>query len=337
MHKKLPALLSFILLAAFQYVAVCQTSDYVMKTIGNHEDEVLGVYVNWNNTMFASCSVDETIKLWSLPDCKLISTLEGHIGEVNNISISGNDQWLASGSTDETVKIWDITTAKEMKTLYGHSDQVIGVYFNSDSINPRVASTSFDKTVKLWDVNLGSEIKTLYGHKESINNVAYSYDGKFIASCSDDKTVKIWSTDLTTKIPLLNLEGHEAPVLTCIFSFDSKYLASSDQIGEIIIWLMPEGRLIRKVRAHKDLIQDLSFAEDNKTLVSGSLDGVVKLWNVETGENLMNFETGVEVWSVDLVSDASIITLGCSDGTVRILTNKEPSKADKKVKKGGKK
>ncbi len=83
---------------------------------------------------------------------------------------------------------------------------------------------------------------------------------------------------------------------------------------------MPRGKMLRKIKAHNELIQDISFAEDNKTLVSASLDKYVKLWDTDTGKNIMSFDTGVELWSVDLVSDASIIIVGCADGTVRFLT-----------------
>jgi WD40 repeat protein len=152
-----------------------------------------------------------------------------------------------------------------------------------------------------------------------INNVAYSYDGKYIASCSDDKTIKIWSTDLTTKEPIMTLLGHEAPVLTALYSFDSKKLVSSDQNGVVKVWNMPQGQLIRTINAHKELVQDVSFAEDNKTIVTGSLDKKVKLFDSETGKELMSFDAGVEVWSVDLISDASVIILGCADGSVRFL------------------
>lgn len=331
--------LIFIALSIVNYSLYANEAYYTVKTIGQHDDEVLGVFVNWNNTMFASCSVDETVKLWSLPDGKLIRTLVGHLGEVNNVSFSGNDKWLATGSTDHTVKIWDVATGKELKTLFGHTDQVIGVYFSQDAASTFVASTSFDKTVKLWDVSLGKEIKTLRGHNATINNVAYSYDGQTIASCSDDKTIKIWSTDLTSKEPIQTLTGHDSPVLTCVYSFDSKKLVSSDQSGNVFIWAMPEGKIIRKISAHSELVQDVSFAEDNVTIVTGSLDKTVKLWNSDTGENLMVYFLGSEVWTVDLISSAEVITVGCADGTVRLITKVDPSKlpTDNKQKKDTKK
>jgi WD40 repeat protein len=67
-------------------------------------------------------------------------------------------------------------------------------------------------------------------------------------------------------------------------------------------------------------VQDVSFAEDNKTIVSASLDKTVKMWNIQTGENLLNHNAGVEVWSLDVTSNAGTIILGCADGSVRMLT-----------------
>ena len=150
------------------------------------------------------------------------------------------------------------------------------------------------------------------------------YDGDYIASCSDDKSIKIWSTDLKTKEPIMTLLGHEAPVLTVLFSFDSKKIASTDQDGNIKIWSMPDGQLLRTIKAHDELIQDVSFAyNDDRTIVSASLDKKIKLWDSMTGKMLYEFDAGVEVWSVDLISDQSVIVLGCQDGTVRFLVKKK--------------
>jgi WD40 repeat protein len=309
---------------------VAKKWEYKMRTIGQHDDEVLGVFVNYFDSKVATCSLDETIKIWTLPNPekkdpggKLLHTLVGHLGQVNNISFSGNDKWLASGSSDMTVRVWDVETGKQLSVLKGHTDQVIGVYFSQDSLSQYIASTSFDKTVKLWDTKLGTEVKTLRDHTKATNNIAYSYDGKTLASCSDDKTIKIWSTDLHTKEPLMTLIGHEAPVLTVLYSFDSKLLISSDEAGYIKIWSMPSGKLVRTIKAHDDLIQDLSISGNNDIIVSASIDKKVKLWEIATGNNLMTFDAGVEIWAVDLVSDVSTLILGCADGTVRFLELKK--------------
>ncbi len=124
-----------------------QQRTYEMKTVGKHSDEVLGVFVNAADTKFATCSLDETIKLWSLPDGKELKTLTGHLGQVNNVSFSTNGKLLASASSDRTVRIWDVESGKQKSVLNGHTAEVIGVYFSPDANSDFLASTSFDQTV----------------------------------------------------------------------------------------------------------------------------------------------------------------------------------------------
>jgi len=130
---------------------------------------------------------------------------------------------------------------------------------------------------------------------------------------------------------LMVLRGHRAPVLTVLYSFDNNLLASSDANGEVIIWDANNGGILRKFKAHNDLVQDVSFASDNKTLVTGSLDKHVKLWDITGPDLLMDMDIGVGVWSVDIVSDGNIIAIACEDGTIRLL-----SKGAEPVKKGKK-
>jgi WD40 repeat protein len=332
-HQLLHCIVAFVV---FSFVAHAQKVTYTMETIGTHEDEVFGVFVDEEDTRFATSSLDETVKIWSLPQGKELRTIRGHLDQVNNLSFSGDNKNIATGSNDRLIKVWDVETGKELYTLAGHTAEVMGVYYSQDENSAYIASGSMDGTVKLWDVEFQSEVKTLRGHKMPVNNVAYSYDGQYIASCSDDKSIRIWSTDMMTKDPINILEGHKAPVLTALYSFNSQMLASSDQNGVVKVWVMPKGTLIRSIKAHDELVQDVSFAGDNKTLVTASLDKSVKLWDVTTGDNLMTMNVGVEVWSVDIVSDASVIVLGCADGTVRLLRRQSMNKTMPQSGKGGK-
>ncbi len=319
-----------VLGALLMMQGVAQTRNYTMSTIGKHDDEVLGVFVNQANTRFATCSVDETIKIWSLPDGKELRTLSGHLGQVNNVSFSGDDKSLASASSDNTVRVWDVETGKQIAVLRGHNAEVSSVYYSQLDSGAYICSGSFDRTVKLWDTHLIcheddkctlGEVKTLRGHTAAVNGVAYSYDGKYIASCGDDYRINVWSSEIGKKDPVINLSGpgHQAPILNCLFSFDNKFLVSADKDGVIKVWKMYSGELVRTINAHEDLVQDFTFTEDNQTLISVSLDKTVKMWNILSGEKLFEMKLDTEIWGVDVTSDGKTIILACADGTVRVL------------------
>jgi WD40 repeat protein len=58
--------------------------------------------------LLASGSSDETIKLWSMKDGRLLATLEGHEGEVLKLAFSPDGSLLASLASDGTVRLWDV-------------------------------------------------------------------------------------------------------------------------------------------------------------------------------------------------------------------------------------
>ena len=61
-----------------------------------------------NDSILATGSQDNTIKLWNLNSRSLITSLKGHSKEVSALVLL-DDGRLASGSMDETIKIWKIT------------------------------------------------------------------------------------------------------------------------------------------------------------------------------------------------------------------------------------
>src|SRR5579883_3560503 len=103
MKKVVLIILAVMVHSAFAQLDPSSTRKYTMETIGHHDDECTGVFINKANTMMATSSMDETIKLWDLNTLKEIRTLTGHRGTVYNISFNWNDSLIASGSADRTI------------------------------------------------------------------------------------------------------------------------------------------------------------------------------------------------------------------------------------------
>jgi coatomer subunit beta' len=75
-----------------------------------HAHYVMQVKFNPKDTnVFASASLDRTIKVWGLGSPAPHYTLEGHESGVNCIDYypSGDKPYILSGADDHTVKIWD--------------------------------------------------------------------------------------------------------------------------------------------------------------------------------------------------------------------------------------
>ena len=75
------------------------------KEIPNAHDDIIRQFTEVPGLGFASCSNDETVKLWTT-DGNLLLTLKGHNGFVFAVTtlITGE---IVSGGDDCTVKIWN--------------------------------------------------------------------------------------------------------------------------------------------------------------------------------------------------------------------------------------
>ena len=86
-----------------------------------------------------------------------------------------------------------------------------------------------------------------------------------------------------------------------------------------------------RLEGHDDQVNSVSFSPNGKFLVSGSLDGTIKFWDVETGEILTNLKHDDEVESLSLSADGKILATGSWTGIIK-LWNVETGKETHKLK-----
>jgi len=66
---------------------------------------------------------------------------------------------------------------------------------------------------------------------------------------------------------------------TLDISPDGKYVVMGN-LETVSIWEMNTGRLVQRLRGHKDTVYSVAFTPDGKGLVSGALDTTVKYWDI---------------------------------------------------------
>ncbi|KAL9245817.1 hypothetical protein vseg_019423 [Gypsophila vaccaria] len=166
-----------------------------IKTFAGHQGEVNCVKWDPTGTLLASCSDDNTAKIWSMKQDNYVHDLKEHLKEIYTIRWSPtgpatnnpNQQLLlASASFDSTVKIWDVEHGKLVHSLNGHREAVYSVAFSPNG--EYLASGSFDRSLHVWSLKEGKIVKT-YSGNGGIFEVCWNKDGDKIAACFANNTV----------------------------------------------------------------------------------------------------------------------------------------------------
>lgn len=112
------------------------------------------------STVFASSSVDGTIKVWDIrqPQHKHMISINAHNTDVNVISWNRKVGYLlASGADDGSLKVWDLRNTSSPAALFEwHKKAVTSLQWHPHEESVLVASSE-DNSVSIWDMALEAD------------------------------------------------------------------------------------------------------------------------------------------------------------------------------------
>ncbi|KAM7201886.1 TAF5-like protein [Rhypophila sp. PSN 637] len=187
---------------------------------------------------------------------------------------------LLSCSADGQVRLWSLDVWACLCVYKAHDGPVFRVLWGPHG--HYFATAGWDKTVRVFAQDHASAQRIMVGHDTSISAITWHPNGTYVFSASDetDKTIRMWS--VTTGGCVRIFTGHTDYISSLKCAPNGKILASADIGGNIFFWDIEKGTRIKRCRGHgKGGIPSLDFSVESTVLVSGGLDGTVRIWDVE--------------------------------------------------------
>lgn len=113
---------------------------------------------------------------------------------------------------------------------------------------------------------------------------------------------------------------------------DGSLLAVGGDDTDIILWDLEKEKVIHRLMAHTDVVEELQFFPDGKTLVSGSRDKTVGVWSVESGERQQTLRTAGKISDICLAPDAKLLAVAFIESNLLQLLDLKTGKETHRLK-----
>jgi WD40 repeat protein len=204
-----------------------------------------------------------------------------HDDMVYSVAFSPDGTKIVTVSRNGKLWIWDRATGKALLTIGSKEAPVYTkALFLADGKHV-VAPTKQGLTV--FDAATGKAVRYLGGEKgEPAHILALSPDGKKLASAAwHREDVRIWDVASGKELP--KLPGHPMGVNAIAFSPDGGRLAVAGGDGPVRVWHLVKDDEPQILAGHERGVESVAFLDAN-TLLSGSFDRTLRLWDLVTGK-----------------------------------------------------
>jgi WD40 repeat protein/serine/threonine protein kinase len=218
----------------------------------------------------------------------------------------GQDISLADFTTDRTravsdgpadkLILWDVINGQPIQEFSGHTGAVSGVAIAPD--DTLAASIGNDRTLRLWQLPLPPEVEWIDSQfAGAVESVAISPDGKDLYVAAHGR-VAVHGLERHDHFS----GGHAGTQWSCVAVTQNgaRWLAAMGQTNSVdnVIEIHEGNDVIRKLRGHQDRITSAVFSKDGRQVLSGSKDGTIRVWDVQTEQKIAELNPGIAVNSV---------------------------------------
>lgn len=337
--------------------------------LSGHESAILALAWNPDGSRLVSGSLDGTCRVWPGAPVPMRQAAEGFDRRrIGSLIASADGRWLAVTDNREQVALLDPVSMETRRTfaalrpLVFTSDRALlavaadgalvrcdvesggttatGVRLAGDMANTDfavsgnrrfVASHGRDGFARIRDLLDPSHVDTLEGTPNDVQAFAVSDDGRSVAVSDDHARLSVSRVGGGAQGT-----SHDLPALITALAFApaGDALAAGTEKGDLLIYRLPDAKLVARETAHSTDVRCVVFTPDRARLLSVGADGLIVSWIPGAwravaswpGAVAMN-EASPGIDQVALDGTASLLAILTGNGTVRRWDCRRPAAA----------
>lgn len=208
---------------------------------------------------------------------------------VDDIAHSGNvrrdGRIVVAGGDSGAIQAFDVNSRAILKTWREHKQPVWRTEWHPSNLT-ELMSCSDDSTVRLWDLPSDKSTMTFNGHQDYVRCGTYMpAQSGLLVSGSYDQTVRLWDSRVGGSAVMVF--KHAASIEAVLpMPSGTAILAAADNMVSVLD--IVAAKPVHLLKNHQKTVTSLALAGNGSRLLTGALDGHVKVfetqgWNVVAG------------------------------------------------------
>ncbi|KAI0206072.1 WD40-repeat-containing domain protein [Astrocystis sublimbata] len=291
-----------------------------------------GAGLTSDNNDFFAVTAGPRVQIYSIRTRKLVKTISRFSDNARSGEIRRDGRIIVAGEDTGKIQVFDVKSRAILKTWDQHKQPVWTTKFSPTDLTT-LMSASDDRTVRLWDLPSSESSSVFIGHSDYVRSGAFipGTMSNLLVSGSYDNTVRLWDPRTPTSSSSVMVFKHHAPIEDVLpLASGTTVLASSGNQISVLDLVAAKPRHV--ITNHQKTVTSLSVASNGRRVVSGSLDGHIKIyettgWNVVAGAKYPSPILAVQVISAGANDDDRHLAVGMQSGVLSLRTRLTGSEA----------
>jgi WD40 repeat protein len=306
--------------ASFAEHTVClwnAASGELIAQFSAHRFPITGIALDAKGQTLLTSSMDGSVKVWPLPivgkppqqiAAKMILTT--HERGTTSVAFHPNGTQFFTSGVEGSVKQWDLPAGNFVRAFPETKETVLALALSREANPTKLAAVSKDRTLRVWNLADGKLAATVPLPDEA-NGLAFSPDGAKIITAQARGEAIVWTWANGQQVQSFAT----VPQVRGVLFTEAQTVLT---IGSDKTMSLRKLHASRTLAAHGQAVTELALTPNGSHLLTASIDGTVKLFNVANGTMERTFKGHAgAVRSVAVSRAGNVVLTGGEDKTVR--------------------